>query len=412
MRLLSKFVRSCQANAVLTFTAALPLILAVSAGAVDYTNLARARVELQSVADGSALSGAKELRLAGMRDETVVAVAENYVRGALPSVDVGFSGTVSTDRNHLEVRLSRTLTFLLPHSLSPMEATVTADAEAQAYGGQPTCLMGLDPADSETVAIDRASITAPSCAVYANSKDSSALKVKGSGSVKAALVCSSGGADISGGTLSPSPKLDCPQSGDPLADRPEPRYGACDFTDFKTSGAVILTPGVYCGGIELASGAVAALMAGIYVIKDGSLKVANNAVMTGTDVGFFFSGDGSSFDIAPTTTVKLTAPMTGPMAGILFFESRANAATSFKILSRDAPLLLGTFYMPKSTLEVGAPGSLGLQRSDVGKLAAWTIIVARKVSVGDGLNLVLNTDYAATRVPVPEGLGGSVALVR
>ncbi len=100
------------------------------------------------------------------------------------------------------------------------------------------------------------------------------------------------------------------------------------------------------------------------------------------------------------------------MAGMLFFESRANASTQFRILSRDAPILLGTFYLPKSELEVGAPGSLGLQQSDVGKLAAWTIIVARKVTVGDGLNLVLNTDYAATRVPVPDGLGGSVALVR
>ncbi len=170
MGLFSKFLKSCQANAVLTFTAALPLVLAMSAGAVDYANLIRARGELQAVADGSALSGAKELRLAGTRDETVVAVAENYARGAIPTVDFAFSGMVSTDRNHVEVALTRTVTFLLPHTLSPMSATITASAEAQAFGGSPTCLMGLEPADGDTVAIDRASISAPSCAVYANSR--------------------------------------------------------------------------------------------------------------------------------------------------------------------------------------------------------------------------------------------------
>ncbi len=71
--------------------------------------------------------------------------------------------------------------------------------------------------------------------------------------MKAALVCSSGGADVSGGTLNPAPRLDCPQSADPLGDRAEPAVGACDFTAFKTSSVAVLTPGVYCGGIELAS---------------------------------------------------------------------------------------------------------------------------------------------------------------
>jgi hypothetical protein len=48
--------------------------------------------------------------------------------------------------------------------------------------------------------------------------------------------------------------------------------------------------------------------------------------------------------------------------------------------------------------------------------SAYTIVVARRVELYSGPNLVLNTDYGGTDVPVPKGVGPvtdqAVALVR
>jgi hypothetical protein len=41
----------------------------------------------------------------------------------------------------------------------------------------------------------------------------------------------------------------------------------------------------------------------------------------------------------------------------------------------------------------------------VGDQSAWTVIVAKSIQMTGGSNLVINSDYASSSVPAPEGVG-------
>ncbi len=159
------------------------------------------------------------------------------------------------------------------------------------------------------------------------------------------------------------------------------------------------------------------MLPGTYVIKDGTLQVKNTSQLVGENVGFFFTGTfnllivklGSSFFFDPDTVISLTAPKQGEMAGLLFYGSRSLPnATISTILSNNAQVLLGTIYMPTSSLVIDSAAQVGHQ-------SAYTAIVARRVVLMSGPDLVLNTNYDRSDVPVPAGIRGAgqgVSLVK
>jgi hypothetical protein len=64
--------------------------------------------------------------------------------------------------------------------------------------------------------------------------------------------------------------------------------------------------------------------------------------------------------------------------------------------------------MPNSSLYIDS-------KKPIADRSAYTVIVARTVELYDGPNLVLNSDYGATTVPVPKGvgpLGATISLVK
>ena len=182
-----------------------------------------------------------------------------------------------------------------------------------------------------------------------------------------------------------------------------------------------LSPGTYCKGLTISGTAQANLAPGIYVFNDGPLIVKDQASLVGENVGFFFTGNegGSRFD--PDTTIKLTAPKDGVMAGLLFFEDRSVSASvvapppgpkgapplppygsgpmrQYRITSNNAPTLLGTIYLPAGRLIIDSARA-------VASASAYTVVVTRQLDLNSGPNLTLNTDYGGTDIPVPDGVG-------
>ena len=91
------------------------------------------------------------------------------------------------------------------------------------------------------------------------------------------------------------------------------------------------------------------------------------------------------------------------MAGLLFFEDRsAPAGRAFEVLSDDARRLVGTIYMPRGIFLVSADQVVA-DRSE------YTAIVVQKLALSQAPRLVLNANYSATKVPVPQGLGQTSA---
>jgi hypothetical protein len=60
--------------------------------------------------------------------------------------------------------------------------------------------------------------------------------------------------------------------------------------------------------------------------------------------------------------------------------------------------LTGTIYLRNGLLLIDS-------RRPVADLSPFTLLVVNKLDLFDGPNVVLNTNYSATSVPVPQGLG-------
>ena len=191
-------------------------------------------------------------------------------------------------------------------------------------------------------------------------------------------------------------------------DRSEPAVGSCAFDGLEIKDEIrTLSPGVYCNGLKISGDAQVTFNPGVYVIKDAKFHVQDTAQITGTNVGFYLADDNVLFEFTEETSIELTAPKDGPLAGILFFDSRsANPGRKHRINSNNARKLIGTFYLPQSTLLVDA-------KAPVADESAFTVIIARSVELLEKPSLVLNSDYSLTDIPAPTGLtGGRIVLAK
>ena len=161
---------------------------------------------------------------------------------------------------------------------------------------------------------------------------------------------------------------------------------------------------MFCGGLKIEKGAVVTLSPGIYVISGGKLEVKDTSKLIGDYVSFYFQDDAAVFTFEKDTTIDLGAPKDGELAGMLFFENPLSAdGRNFTIKSEHAQRLLGTIYLPGGKLEIDS-------KADVAAQSAYTVIVANQIQV-KGANLVVNSDYGGTDVPVPDGIGPNSTMV-
>ena len=450
----SAIVRDARGGAAITFAMALPALLGVTGAGLDYANLYTQKSRLQAVADGAALASARELRLGNTSSSTATQVAQNYVNSNSVGASIAFTDVIASDNSAITVKLSANVPTYVARFVDTSLTTINATATAKIVGGQPICVVGLETQAYKTIYLQQsASINASGCSIYSNSKSKFGIVAMDKSAISAAFVCSSGGVAVRGGTVSPKPLTDCPAIPDPLAARSPPAYSGCSQTNMAiASGATTLYPGVYCGGLSISGGATVNLASGVYIIKDGSLTVTDGATLQGTNVGFYLTGTQAFLDFETQSTIDLSAPTTGALAGILVFADRAtsgdrvhtgfgNTTGSGKpwdsssssdnwdssgggngssggssspggpssgwstssigvhyIVSNNARNLLGTIYLPNGRLFVGA-------QNPIADKSAYTIVVARQFSLAAGPTMVLNSNYSATDVPVPDNLG-------
>lgn len=440
--------RDNDGSVVLIFALAVPILMGLSAAALEYGSLVKRRTELQRAADSGAIAGANQFKLANTDDaaaiRTAIAMSRAQAQAQAPSdrtttVEAEVGGKRSSV--HVTVRETVPLTFGKFLNMAQME--ISAQSTAKLAGTTRLCLLSLDPKAKKAFSAEKnARVAAPDCSLYSNSKSQEGISA-GDGAVATALtMCSAGGYKGTSANFVPPPATGCPTLKDPLADRPPPQVGQCivlgasvnknasDSTKIVKieKGAYTLDPGTYCNGLEITDGALVTLRPGVYVMKNGPLIVKKKASMTGENVGFYFTGDkgGLLFDV--DSTVSLTAPKDGDMASLLFFEERAVAnpapppepdgllgpllaplapetdqpVRQYRIISDNTRMLLGTIYLPAGRLIIDS-------KKPVADQSTYTVVVARLVNLYEGPNLVLNARYANSDIPVPEGVGPSSA---
>jgi len=392
-------------GAMITFAVALPVLLLAIGGAVDFGYMYVRQSSLQAAADAAALASAKELQLANADEDEIKEIAKAAVLGNLKEIAKGVTvdTQVSFGNRSVTVNASqRPGLYFLGGMAGIEEFDIAAHATARVAGDMPICMLVLEPSIQGALAVNkRARITGNECSVYSNSTSSSGIITKSDAYLESKLTCSTGGFIGEPYTYHPVPLTDCPPIEDPLASRPPPPVGACVATDLVIeSGTHTLDPGTYCGGMILKDADIT-LNPGVYVIKDGVLWVGGSARLTGENVSFYISGAKANFNMLPNTSIELSAPKDGPMAGILFFEDRSNPVGRRNVIrSNDARSFVGTIYLSRGAFVVDASKPLFDQ-------SAYTVVITRLMDMFSGPNLVLNSDYGSSDVPLPSELGSA-----
>ncbi len=258
------------------------------------------------------------------------------------------------------------------------------------------CLISLDPNASNAVKVNNGTVIANGCDLQVNSSDPEALKVFSNGTLEADAMCVTGDY-TSAGTMSTTPDTGCDAKPDPLAGLQAPSFSdsVCDYNDTVINGAsATFSPGVYCGGITLTNADVT-FQPGTYIIKDGDFRGSAAYDMAGEGVTFFFSDDAALKLAGQGGDIDLSAPTTGPLAGILFFgDPDAPEGVRHNISGGSDVSYEGTMYFPTGDLDFTGNGT-GSTNAD------YTMVIARQLSFGGNGSLTFNSDYDDSDVPLP-----------
>ena len=390
----------------------LPTLAGATLFAVDTLSVTQQVAALQRAADRSALAAARELRFVTSGrddvDKTLTAIAHGY---ALESLHGGDLATVAGMEDDTIVTVELALTVNTPFgTLFGGDRTLTARAKAELFTARNICVISTEIADMfPGIALENhAEIRAGTCGIYSNSPGAESIRVENSARIDAPFICSAGGYRGGERSFSTGVITDCPQVTDPLHGRALPPVAQCDATlprRIEGGDSVNLEPGTYCGGLTIRDNADVWFAPGVYVFRDGPLVIEGEAVVAGENVGLFFDDAPSYFEFRGNADIALSAPETGPMAGILVSarslceKSDCWSPRQFTITSAKVRSLLGTINLPQDDLLIDTT-------MPVSEDAAFTILIIDNLVMKQSTWLVLNTDYAATSVPVPQGFAG------
>jgi hypothetical protein len=250
----------------------------------------------------------------------------------------------------------------------------------------PDCIYVLDPsAPNAFLANNGATVAVSGCAVSVNSSNSTAASVTGGASVSATAIDVVGGVAVNnGGTTTPTPVTGVTPVADPFVSLPALTPGTCLYaTQYSPPSGTTLSPGTYCGGINVSNGVTNVTFgAGNYIINGGGLTFGGGTTSSGSGVMFYLTGTNATYGsvtIANGVNVTLSAPTSGTYLGVLFFQNRLITSSSNASFAGGATMLLsGTLYFP-TTYVAFSNGSSAEANS--------TAIVADQISFTGGANI-------------------------
>jgi hypothetical protein len=390
--------------------ASIVVVLSIIGLAIDTGHLQLVKVRMQTAADAAGLGAVQELRANGSANVTDAARADAAANGFTDGVNAVTvavhkppeSGYYTGDSTAVEVTIHQTVQtfFMSLAGFSTMEVSARSVAR---QGPGTNCVYVLDPAMASAFSASGGAILQVNCGVVVNSTSATAMSLAGGAVLTAAAVSVTGSFTTSGGgAVTPAPSIHVPAETDPLAYVAAPAVGACTATDYSISSgqARTISPGVYCNGISVSGGAELTLSAGTYILKGGGLTVAGLSTLRGTGVTFYNSAGGGypyrAISLAGGATVQLSAPVTGALAGMLFFQDRSIVGGVASTIAGGATSSFnGALYFPTTALSYS--GGTGTD---------YTIIVAKQLTCTGGTTL--NNDYSS--LPAGPPVKGSAAL--
>ena len=335
--------------------------------AVDVGLWEAAHRHLQDAADSAAISAVVGYE-AGVNVTTqaeALTASYNFVNGVAGTTVTAnrppLSGSQVGNSSAVEVIVSQPQArfFSLIFGRQPVIESVRAVAMQTSSA----CILALDKTAVDAVSTQGSPIVnANGCSIYSDSNSSSSVNAGGSASLSALQIGAVGGfsgqSDMTatkgfyhGGILP-----------DPYAYVTPPSFSGCNQNNFTTQQTVTLSPGVYCGGMKLTASANVTLSPGIYYIDGGPLSVSGSAALSGSGVTLVFvncpTNGQPCANINGGATINLTAPSSGPTAGIALFGDRnMPVGTAFSLTGGANQIINGVAYFQKGALNFAGGGS-------------------------------------------------------
>jgi Flp pilus assembly protein TadG len=368
------FTRPARGQVMVLVCVALIALMGMIAVVADFSFMQHQRNLMQTAADSAAMAGAEELNYGDQVAAGKADAASNGYTDGVSSVAVAINNPPSTGPNtsntaYVEATISKPepTYFLSVIGISTM--TVSVRAVAYESSG-PNCIYALDPLASGAISANGNVTISSGCGLLVDSSSSSGLTAVGSVTITAPTIGVVGGYSATGGAvLTPTPKTGVIAASDPLAYVQAPTVGSCAQTNFKltgTSGSVSspyqLYAGTYCGGISVNGNAWLNFNAGTYVLAGGGMSISSNTVMAGKGVTFYNttgSGGYGAITLDGGATVNLSAPTSGPLVGILFFQDRSipSSGAGSTITGNSSSTFDGALYFPTTSVSFGGNSS-------------------------------------------------------
>ncbi len=326
------------------------ILLGFLALAVDVGLLWNERREMQTAADAAAVAAAVALRegddvtSAGKSAATHNSFTDGSSNVTVTINNPPASGTYAGNASYVEAIVDQPQPTYFLRALGYTSVDVSTRAVSGEING-PACMYSLDPTASKTFSESggTSSIVA-NCGLLVKSTDTDGLDVSGGGTLHASSigVVATAYGDSGGSSVSPTPVTKIAPFGDPLAGVTAPTVGPCNALTAGGNGhsaasGETISPGTYCGGITVSGGKTLNLNPGTYVLLGGGLTVSGTSNLVGTGVTFYNTvwsvsrvaadkvGNTNNYKaivFSGGSSTALTAPSSGPLQGILFFQDR------------------------------------------------------------------------------------------
>ena len=377
-------------------------LVGIAGSAVDYGITAWRKTKLQQALDASVLAGVSDRgdaeQLSGvdgsLSKEQRIQVAQNFFDSNKSSLTNVENVTFIYEGDNLVGRASIKVGtyFLGVIGFKSFDVNILASG-ASAVTREPICFMAMHPTRKHTLELDDSvSVIAPDCHIYGNSNHED--DVVDPHTPQNFLVGKSVQAVGYGHHYIPNvtPPLEhAPELiPDPLAALALPAGGACDFTNAVIDGtSTTLSPGTYCGGLEIKNGAVVTLNPGLYIIGGGPFVLSGSEV-SGTDVTVALAD--RRVELAwNNSTARWSAPRTGQYTGMAMIGTREPVD---HVINASTVDLHGVIYLLQGSIVWTNSGTPAVN-------ALWTAWIVDGVSwLGDG-EIHYNFDLAASDIPYP-----------
>lgn len=371
-------------------------LLAVAGLAVDGGLVYYGQRTAQNAADNAALAGALALCTGGSVNSTAFASAANNgfdndgVTNTVMVNNPPSQGPNIGNAEYVEVIITSTQEAGFSQIVfsGTLQSTVRSVGHCAPSSGPPFLgdgIVTLDPDDACAFnATGNGSISVNGGSIFVNSNNFSGAMC-GTGN---AAIYAEDSIDIVGGwkttgnaNITPAPNTGVSPTVDPLASlAPPPKPGGtCISYTLSGSGSDTIAPGLYCS-IKLSGNANLVMNPGIYYIEGGNVSISGGGSLSANGVMFYL--DSGSFSITGNGDFAITAPSSGPYAGMMLFMDQSSVGT-IKITGNGTVNTTGTIY--------GAQSNLTLSGNGTGTVLNAQIIVGTINVTGNG-DLAVNYD--------------------